>query len=390
MLPPRQLFINCLHAILIKSTLLFYSGVMDMPRLEAASLAANTPTAARQHNRRIIVHALRRFGGLSRADLSRLTGLTPQAIANIISTLMNDGLVRETGRRKSSRGQPPITIELSDDGGFALGLRIDATSYNSVSLSLTGEILSRDHGEVREGGVSILDLIADIYTGALRRHSPLPCFGMGVVTPGPFDTSWPGVPSPGSVAILQKSSVVLDLSKRLAAEVYLGNDAYAAAIGEKLYGCARDLNDFFYLYIGEGVGGGLVIGGESYRGTGGNGGEAGHLIIDPNGKPCYCGNRGCLGQYLSLASLREHGQEGWLRLAASSLRTAISTIENLFDPEAIVLGGSIPSSLLQSLANQLAELGPSVRQDHSNRVRLSELGEESPAFGASALPLYAK
>jgi predicted NBD/HSP70 family sugar kinase len=177
---------------------------------------------------------------------------------------------------------------------------------------------------------------------------------------------------------------------RLNTGVYLGNDAYAAAIGEKLYGAAKDLNNFFYLYVGEGVGGGLVIAGESYRGTGGNGGEAGHLIVDPNGKPCYCGNRGCLGQYLSLSTLREMGREGWLLQAIPALRTAISSIENLFDPEAIILGGSANTELLRLLTNNLTSLGPSVRQDHQNRLRLSELGEESPAFGASALPLYEK
>jgi predicted NBD/HSP70 family sugar kinase len=361
---------------------------MSMVLFEPTSHAANTPGAARQHNRRVIIQALRRYGGLSRADLSRLTGLTPQAIANIVSTLMDDRLVREGGRRKSSRGQPPIAIELADDGGFAIGLRIDASSYNVIALSLTGAVLSRDHVDVVENQTNVLDIVAGIYSSTLKRHAPLRCFGMGIVTPGPFDTSWPGVPSPGSVAILQRGIVATELSARLNAEIYIGNDAYAAAIGEKLYGSAKDLNDFFFLYVGEGVGGGLVIGGESYRGTGGNGGEAGHIIVDPNGRPCYCGNRGCLGQYLSLAALRRHGQEIWLDTAAPALRTAISTIENLFDPQAIILGGSADTLLLQALAARLEELGPSVRQDHTHRLRLSELGEESPAFGASALPLY--
>ncbi len=353
-------------------------------------LIANTPGEARRHNRRIIIQALRRHGGLSRAELARMTGLTPQAIANIVSALMNDGMVREAGRRKSSRGQPPIAIELSSDGGFALGLRIDASSYNIVALSLTGEVLSRDHGKVDVHDARAFDLIAEIHASAIRKHAGLRCFGIGIVTPGPFDTSWPGVPSPGSIAVLQRSAAVTEALVRLNTDVYLGNDAYAAAIGEKLYGAAKDLNDFFYLYVGEGVGGGLVIAGESYRGTGGNGGEAGHMIVDPNGKPCYCGNRGCLGQYLSLSTLRQFGHEEWLLQAVPALRTAISTIENLLDPEAVILGGSADPDLLRTLSENLDRLGPSVRQDHSQRLRLSELGEESPAFGASALPLYEK
>lgn len=363
---------------------------MNSSRHDFVPLIANTPGDARKHNRRIIIQALRRHGGLSRAELARMMGLTPQAIANIVNALMDDGMVREAGRRKSSRGQPPISIELCSDGGFALGLRIDSASYNIVALSLTGEVLSRDHGKVDVQGTRTFDLITDVHTNAIKKHLGLRCFGIGIVTPGPFDTSWPGVPSPGSISVLQKGATVTQALASLNTDIYLGNDAYAAAIGEKLYGAAQDLNNFFYLYVGEGVGGGLVIAGESYRGTGGNGGEAGHMIVDPNGLHCYCGNQGCLGQYLSLSALRKKGRESWLLQAIPALRTAISSIENLFDPEAIILGGSANPELLKLLADNLTSLGPSVRQDHQRRLRLSELGEESPAFGASAMPFYEK
>lgn len=360
---------------------------MNLSRHDFSPLQANTPVAARLHNRRVILQALRRFGRLSRAELARITGLTPQAIANIIGALMLDGLVREAGRKKSSRGQPPIAIELAEDAGFALGIRIDAASYNVVAVSLTGEVLSKDHGQVHVHDDRVFDLIADIHTQTIGRHAASRCFGVGIVTPGPFDTTWPGVPAPGSIALLQRQSVAADLSRKLGADVFHANDAYAAAIGEKLYGAAKDLDNFFYLYIGEGVGGGIVIGGESYRGTGGNGGEAGHMIVDPHGRACYCGNRGCLGQYLSLAAWREHGHEIWLRGAIPALRTAISTIENLFDPQAIIVGGQADQTLLQELLQSIGLPGPSVRQDHAQRIRLSDLGEESPAFGASALPM---
>jgi predicted NBD/HSP70 family sugar kinase len=356
-------------------------------RSELAPLSANTPGAARLHNRRIMLQALRRFGGLSRADLARLTGLTPQAIANIIAALMEDGLVREAGRKKSARGQPPITIELAAEGGYALGIRIDSSSYNLATVSLTGDVIHKEHGRV-DAKEDVFDLLASLQEHAIARHKGQHCFGIGIATPGPFDTTWPSVASPGSIPALQSFAVLPQLADRLSANVILGNDAYAAAIGEKLYGAARDLHDFFYLYLGEGVGGGLVIDGESYRGTGGNGGEAGHIIVDPHGKPCYCGNNGCLGQYLSLAMLRMIGEAAWIEQAVPALRTAISTIENLFDPEAIILGGIANQVLLKTLIDRLGDLGPSVRQDHRRRLLLSELGEESPALGASALPLF--
>jgi predicted NBD/HSP70 family sugar kinase len=357
---------------------------MPPHRSEFALLSANTPGEARLHNRRIILQALRRFGGLSRADLARLTGLSPQAIANIVAALMADGLVREAGRKKSARGQPPITIELAADGGYALGIRIDSSSYNLATVSLTGDVMHKEHGRVEEKE-DVFGLLARLNTHAIARHKGQSCFGIGIATPGPFDTTWPSVPSPGSIPALQTFAIVPQLADRLSAQVFLGNDAYAAAIGEKLYGAAKDLHDFFYLYIGEGVGGGLFIDGEPYRGTGGNGGEAGHIIVDPHGKPCYCGNTGCLGQYLSLAALREIGEVEWVEQALPALRTAISTIENLFDPEAIILGGIANQPLLRMLIDRLGNLGPSVRQDHQRRLLLSVLGEESPALGASAI-----
>ncbi len=333
---------------------------------------------------------------MSRAELARLTGISPQAVANIVAGLIEDGLAREAGRKKSVRGQPPITIEIADDGGYALGIRIDATSYNSIAVSLSGEPLSKLQGKV--AGEDVIDLIRGIHRHVSAAYPGKRCFGLGIVTPGPFDTTWPGVPPPGAVPSLQSHAAVQEISLATGTDVFHANDAYAAAIGEKLYGAAKDLHDFFYLYIGEGVGGGIVIGGEAYRGVGGNGGEAGHLIIDPNGRSCYCGNRGCLGQYLSLAALRtsvsHHGDEvngysAWMKDATHALRNAVSTIENLFDPQSIILGGSADLKLLEDLSRNLLPLAPSVRQDHADRIRISTLGEESAAYGASALPLLA-
>jgi predicted NBD/HSP70 family sugar kinase len=370
---------------------------LNRVRNHIQSLAANTPGAARQHNRRIILQALRRFGSLSRAELARATGLSSQAIANIVDGLIKDGLLREAGRRKSARGQPPIALEIADDGGYVLGIRMDAGSYNAIAVNLVGETIAKRSGKSTRQGDAVAR-ITRLHQSLAEELSQSRCFGVGVVTPGPFDTSWPGVPAPGAVPELQSYSIVEKLSHNLGIDVFHGNDAYAAALGEKLHGACKDLHDFFYLYIGEGVGGGIVIGDQSYRGVGGNGGEVGHLIVDPGGRPCYCGNRGCLGQYLSLQSLQhikakaknaEAAYLSWLSDAAAALRTAISSIENLLDPQSIVLGGSASLRVLEDLKRSAAPLAPSVRQDHADRVRISTLGEESAAYGASALPLLA-
>jgi predicted NBD/HSP70 family sugar kinase len=246
-------------------------------------------------------------------------------------------------------------------------------------------------------------VVLEIHAGLASRFGADRCLGIGLVTPGPFDTSWPGVPTPGAVPALQTRAFAARLAERTGTDVLHENDAYAAALGEKLYGEARDLNDFFYVFVGEGVGAGIVIGGEPYRGAGGNAGEAGHLIVDPNGPLCYCGNRGCLGEYLSLAGLRRYHAEArsavaadasldaWLDRAAAALSIALAGIENLFDPEALILGGSAPMAILTPLVERLGALRASVRQDFdvSQRLRVSTLCEKSAALGASALPILA-
>ncbi len=363
---------------------------------------ANTATRVRRHNRRVLLHALRMYGSLSRAELARATGLTPQAVANIVDDLIGGGLVREAGRRKSPRGQPPIAIEIAGDGGYAVGVRVDSSRYHAVAADLSGTLIEMQEGPTpQDDEADWLGFVAGIYRRFESRFGADRSLGLGLVVPGPFDIDWPGVPTPGAVPALQRRGVADELAALTGADVLLENDASAAALGERLYGAASDVSDFFYVFIGEGVGGGIVIQGESYRGNRGNAGEIGHMIVDPHGPQCYCGNRGCLGEYLSLRAMRrelalasERGEpesaaiEAWTTRGAAALAVGLASIENLFDPELLILGGSVSPSFLDQIVAKLGTLRASVRQDQGpSRLRVSTLGESSAALGASALPI---
>lgn len=333
-----------------------------------------------------------------------MTGLTPQAVANIVDELIASGLLKEAGRRKAARGQPPIAIEIAERGGYALGIRIDSMHFHAVAADLRGEIIEMREGTAPQGDHEAwFRLVEEVHEHFASRFGNDRCLGVGLVMPGPFDIDWPGVPTPGAVPALQRRDVAEELAQRLGTEVLLENDALAAALGEKLYGQARDISDFFYVFVGEGVGGGIVIRGEPYRGNRGNAGEFGHLIVDPNGPQCYCGNRGCVGEYLSLRAMRqkvdtvrlaggseEAALEQWLVVAAEALATGIASIENLFDPEIVIVGGTAPAHLLERLVANVGDLRPSVRQDLGRqRIKVSALGEKSSSLGASALPILA-
>jgi predicted NBD/HSP70 family sugar kinase len=143
--------------------------------------------------------------------------------------------------------------------------------------------------------------------------------------------------------------------------VFYSVDSVAGALGESLFGAAKNLNNFFYMHFGVGLGGTLVANRSAYKGANGNATEIGHVPIVPNGKECYCGNRGCLERYLSLhalaealgrAEIKDRGRDllvqmladedaalmRWCREAAGHLRNAVCMIENLLDPETIVIG----------------------------------------------------
>jgi predicted NBD/HSP70 family sugar kinase len=205
-----------------------------------------------------------------------------------------------------------------------------------------------------------------------------------------------------------------DLRARTRLQVFYSVDSVAAALGETLYGVAKSLDNFFYLHFGVGLGGTLVVNRSAYRGANGNATEIGHIPVVPGGKPCYCGNVGCLERYLSLHSLAEAlgvddvreavaqlGTEldrgsnpvldAWCREAAERLRDAVRLIENMLDPRAIVIGGLAPKALVERLVSLAQPLAPSVCAGVAvphERILVSERQEDSSLLGAAVLPLY--
>ena len=177
---------------------------------------------------------------------------------------------------------------------------------------------------------------------------------------------------------------------------------------------ARALDNFFYMHFGVGLGGTLVVNRSAYRGANGNATEIGHIPAVPGGKPCYCGNAGCLERYLSVQSLAEAlgvseaadrdaliiaalerntdaALQAWCREAAERLRDAVCVIENMLDPLTIVIGGSAPKLLVERLVALAEPLHHSVRggvASPGTRILLSEREEDSSILGAAVLPIY--
>ncbi|MGP1397820.1 MAG: ROK family transcriptional regulator [Inquilinaceae bacterium] len=381
------------------------------------SLRGTNLEHARSYNRRVVLEAVRVHGPVSRAEITRLTSLSAQTVSNIALELNQAGLVRSTGRRKATRGQPPVELAIDAEGGFTVGLQLDHETLVAVLVDLIGAVRRRIEVPVdRPGPDTALPLMAECVerliaaTGTPRGR----VLGVGVVMPGPFDVDaltsvgpttlpgWRGVDTSGRLAETLRLPVLVE------------NDATAAAIGERLYGDARGLRSFVYLFIGTGLGGGLILEGQPYKGAFGNAGEIGHIIVDPRGHPCFCGNRGCLERYLSLHAAHEAMKRAgvptartedltaalaagsppllaWLDEAADRLRVALATIENMLDPEAILIGGYLPDPLADALVARAAPLRPSVsdrRERRHPRLIRASAGADATALGAALLPIF--
>ncbi len=367
---------------------------------------------ARAHNRRVIIEAIRLHGELTRAELARLTALTPQTVSNIVAELEQAELLTSRQPRKQGRGQPAIPVALNPASAFSIGIHLDHQTLLIVLVDLTGEIHFRRLMLVQKPEpdatlARIAQVLAEIKTQLGARWQKV--LGIGVVMPGPFGVE--GISSVGPTTLHGWEQV--DIAARLAemsgVPVTLENDATVAAIGERFHGVARQLNSFIYLYIGTGLGAGIIMDGHVYSGHAHNAGEIGHVVVEPGGRDCYCGNQGCLERYVSLQAAYEFCGldpmtalpedllavdaarfDRWIDTVLTPLRQAINMLECIFDAESVIIGGMMPAALLDKIIQRLPPLYQSVRGRYLNALRLKTgmTGSDTAALGAAALPIF--
>ncbi len=382
-----------------------------------ATVAGTNLEQAKSHNRRVVIEAVRINGALSRAEIARMTALSSQTISNIVGELETVGILKAAARRKAGRGQPATPLSIDPEGAYSIGLQLDHRELIGVVVDLAGKIRSRSLLAVDQPGPgqalpAMQRLIAKLLKSARIDRSRL--LGIGLAMPGPFGVE--GITSVGPTALpgWQDFPIAAELGRLTGLAVIVENDATAAAIGERLHGVARSLDSFVYLFIGTGLGAGLFLGGHLFKGSAHNAGEIGHMIVEPEGRPCPCGNRGCFERYLSLRAAYEwlkfpdpdHASpemlsellargdrrlQRWIGSVLPPMRRAVNILESMLDPDAIVLGGFLPLPILEMLFERLEPLPPSVgarRARTSPRILLGAAGRETSALGAAALPIF--
>jgi glucokinase-like ROK family protein len=382
----------------------------------------------RKVNTSVVLNTMRMNAPISRADLAVRTGLNRSTISNIINSLLDEGLVRETELQGSRVGRPAISLVLNNEGGAIIGLEIGVGFISIVLTDFVANVLWRNRVVFDECVPHLVVLreaecqIEEALT--IARQSGLRLLGIGLGVPGLVDTNmgelifapnlrWENIP------------FRLMWTQRFRLPLYLENEANAAALCEYYFGAARGVNNFIYLSSGIGLGGGLVIDGKLFRGSKGFAGEIGHMIIEPNGELCGCGRRGCwetqVGPRAVLGRVRRsleatpgstlHAQNGGdlseltfemvvdaalagdpvcrkaMEDVAASLGLGVASLVNIFNPELVILGGALNrgSSILIPVIEKTVQDEALRPNQRSLQLRSSAYVDDACVFGTVAM-----
>lgn len=388
----------------------------------APSAAKVNPALVRRWNAARVFHALRAAVVASHGELATATGLDAATVTAVLRQLRDQGWIRvadvdaagDPTARGGRTGRPPVRLTLDDRAGVLVGARLEPGTVRAVATGLDGRPRGARQGPAStdvEGAARALEATVDglLDDLGLDRAAVL-ALGIGVpalvardgrLAFGP-NLGWSDVPLRGRLARGWSVPVLVD------------NDTKAAALAERLFGAGRDVADFVVVAGHSGIGGAVHLDGRLVRGSGGFAGEIGHVTVEPGGRLCGCGDRGCLEAYVSERAIADRlralgrpadGYEAAAALAADGDAVARQVLEeagrllgrvladtvDLLDPERIVLAGALTHVAAFLVAPIEAALAAPALARHRGRcaVVASPLGPEAVPMGGVALAMDA-
>lgn len=378
-------------------------------------LVATNAVKAKLINLWVVFEAIRIHGPVPRIGIAETTGLSKQATSDLVDELLALGFVREEKPEEKRVGKPPKPITVNPNGGFTIGFHVDFGRVAAIVMNLAGDVLHRETRSLNSvDAVEVARDLAESVDGLLMRAKvdAERFLGIGLATPGPFGVKGMNPPRlPGWDGLI----LTRRLKEATGLPVSLANDGQCAVTAEWRFGTvARTLRNFVYLYLGNGLGTGIMIEGAAFGGANGNAGELGHTISVPGGHACICGKKGCLETYVSVDSLTRFLADGgleiddpemleerfsadhplvaaWMAEAIEPLRIGLNTIENLFDPQTIMFGGDAPAWLVEAFIERIEPLHVSISGTARDLPRLlkADLGADAVTRGAATLPVLA-
>ncbi|MFJ3957973.1 ROK family transcriptional regulator [Arthrobacter sp. NPDC090010] len=381
-------------------------------------------------NLTVILDTIRRSpAGLSRVELAGMVGLSPQTISNISRRLLDQGLIVEAGKTGVGPGKPRTILQLNPVGMYALGVHVDPAVISFALLDLVGQVVLDSKIDTPEAGEPTAVMASIVFeVQRLLEESGIDqdkLAGLGVAAPGPIDLEAGTVVNPPLLQGWSRVHLRDSLSKATGLAVVLDKDVTAAAVAETWVSKTAATGNFAVFYMGTGIGCGLVLGDEVFRGSSGNAGEMGHIVVDPDGPPCDCGLNGCVKstviprvlvesaaavglvepladgdssvvvqeRFKQLCDAADDGSEAAVAIlerSALHLSRAVSVIANVMDLDRVVFGGPFWTRLAPYYLKRIPELvahGADARAIHVPSVVSSTVGADVGAIGAACLVL---
>jgi predicted NBD/HSP70 family sugar kinase len=376
--------------------------------------AGTRPDEVRRHNRAALLRRLHVGGPATRAALATELGLNRSTIKTLVDGLAEDGVVEErVPARRTGAGRPSLLVLPQAHAAVVLAVDIRVERVSIALVGIGGEILGRGSWSLRARTRQPREVFTKIVDTSeqLIDELAVDVVAVGVSVPGVVRRSDGLVHEAPN---LHWTDVPLGdwLSRTLLRPVHVGNDADLSALAEHLRGAARGARDVVFVTADVGVGGGVISSGASVRGTGGYVGEIGHMVVRPDGRPCYCGCRGCweteVGERaLSRAlGIPEDSPRGAIvaELRALSARpervteqlgefgewlaVGLCNLTNLLCPELVVLGDLftvLPEALVEHVGGIVRERSLVSRALGGTLIRTSSLGSDVKLRGAAEL-----
>lgn len=267
-------------------------------------------------NQNSLLNLIRLHAPISRPQLAELSGLSLATVIGLTGELMERNFVLESGPAESTGGRKATLLDLSPEGGFALGLMVRGFECIGVVVNLRGDVVFSLHWDIslRHLSGQGVDRIEELAHDLLRQSGVNKdlVIGLGCALSGYIDTE-KGICVDSWNLDWHNVELAEPLSQRLGLPVVIDNDVSCMTTYEKLFGWGSPYKNFFTVALGRGVGLGLVINGIVYHGATGGAGEFGHIVAVPGGRRCECGKRGCLEEYISfrgiIANYRERNYQ---------------------------------------------------------------------------------
>ena len=364
----------------------------------------------RDLNQASIFSMIHRHGPISRKELANISNYSSATISNHVKTLLDNKYILEIDKGDSTGGRRPIYLSVNPSKAYILVMLIEVSKIEIMLFDIKFEIVSKKTFQIDDRAEKMINK-SIIYIKEmlnLNQISEKRILGIGISFPGLIDRDSKSLVFAPNLG-WQNVNVLKLIRKSFNFPVIVENEANAAALGEKVFG-ESEAKNLVYVSINEGVGCGIIINNRLYRGSNGNAGEFGHIIIDNAGQQCHCGNKGCWetissetfiknrvnslsGYDLNIEEIYEKAHNSdqqitsILNTVGSNIGLGLVNIINALSPDELIIGGNIVKAekfIKDAISLVIKENVLTIFSDKIN-IKFSELIKSAPSYGTAQM-----